>query len=190
MITNLDRSGWFGASDTSYVIRKDRTTKSWLEWWDVKMGRREAPQLHTREIDAGTAWEHKILEEINPKIRKDFQIKIDKLGLRVNYDGDLDNTIYEVKTHNYLKEFKMPNAYKHQAYVEMFAWKKHFGKLPKLYIALYSLIDSEYENYSTAVDSNRISFYEVKYDKSWINGVYLPNLKELCRAMRKGGIPK
>ena len=42
MIKNQDRSGWFGASDTSMVITKNRDTKTFKQWWSVKMGEMES----------------------------------------------------------------------------------------------------------------------------------------------------
>lgn len=181
MITNYDRSGWFGASDTRMVTAKNRTTKSWIDWWEVKLGLKEATELHTKAIDAGNAWEHKILNAVDPDMRKDHQIIIEKYRLRVNYDGDKDGTIYEVKTHNFMKEFKVVSPYWKQAQVEMYAMKTQ-----KLYIVAYGLIQEEYENYSLPIDDKRITFHPVEYDRQWIQNEYLPKLKECCRALRKG----
>lgn len=183
MITNKDRSLWFGASDARFITAKNRTSKSWQNWWDVKLGLREM-ELHSREIDAGNAWEHKILKEVREDMRLDYQIVIEKYRLRVNLDGDHDGTIYEAKTHSSMKDFKVVSPYWKQAQVQMFAFKTK-----KLYIVAYGLIDSEYSNYHTAVDPKRITFHKVEYDKQWINSVFLPNLKELCRALRKGRFP-
>lgn len=184
MITNHDRSGWFGASDTRFVVAKNRDTKSWLNWWSVKLGLQEQPELRSEAIAAGTAWEHKILDAVNPAIRKDHQICIEKYRLRVNYDGDLNGTIYEVKTHNFLKEFAVTRPYWTQAQVEMFAMKTD-----KLYIVAYGLIAEEYKDYSGKVDDGRLDYFKVEYDRGWIQNEYLPNLKELCRALRKGRFP-
>lgn len=183
MITNHDRSGWFGASDTRFVVAKRRDTKSWLEWWNEKLGHSKR-EIHTEAMAAGTAWEHKILEAVNPAIRKDHQITVEKYRLRVNYDGDLDGTVYEVKTHNFLKGFSVTKPYWMQAQVEMYAMKTK-----KLYIVAYGLIAEEYKDYSGEVDDKRIDFHKVEYDKGWIQNEYLPRLKELCRALRKGRIP-
>lgn len=183
MITNQDRSGYVGASDTRFVVAKNRTTKSWLAWWSEKLGL-QVQEIHTEAMSAGTAWEHKILNAVDSAIRKDHQITIEKYRLRVNYDGDKDGTIYEVKTHNFLKEFKVTRPYWMQAQVEMYAMKTD-----KLYIVAYGLIDEEYKDYSGKVDDKRIKFYPVKYDKGWIQNEYLPRLKELCRALRKGKFP-
>ena len=189
MITNPDRSGWFGASDTRFVVAKNRNTKTWLNWWSVKLGLQEATEIHTMAMDAGTAWEHKVLNAVNPSIRKDHQICIDKYRLRVNYDGDIDNRIYEVKTHNFLKDFKVTNPYWKQAQAEMFAWKLKYGVVPNLYIVAYGLVEQEYKDYSGKVDEGRLDYFPIEYDRGWIHGEYLPNLKELCRALRKGRFP-
>ena len=164
-------------------MAKRRNTRSWLEWWNEKLGYLER-NIHTEAMAAGTAWEHKILDAVNPAIRKDHQICIEKYRLRVNYDGDLDGTIYEVKTHNFLKEFTVTKPYWMQAQVEMYAMKTK-----KLYIVSYGLIAEEYKDYSGKVDDNRIDYHPVEYDKDWIQNEYLPRLKELCRALRKGRIP-
>ena len=37
MIADQDRSGWFGASDTSYVMGNWHT-KTFKDWWLKKMG--------------------------------------------------------------------------------------------------------------------------------------------------------
>lgn len=92
MIANKDRSGWFGASDSRFVVAKNRTSKSWLEWWNEKLGY-QTREIHSEAIAAGTAWEHKILDAVDPAIRKDHQVLIEKYRLRINYDGDKDGTI-------------------------------------------------------------------------------------------------
>lgn len=183
MIKNHDRSGWFGASDSSYVIAKNRKTKSWHNWWLEKLGLHQN-NFSNKFTKAGNAWEHKILDAVNPKIRKDHQIVIDKYRLRINYDGDLDGVIYEVKTHDFNKEFKVTKQYWRQAQVEMYAMKTK-----KLYIVAYGLIEEEYKNFFLPVDESRIKFIPVEYDKNWIQNEYLPKLKELCRALRKGKFP-
>lgn len=99
-------------------------------------------------------------------------------------------TIYEVKTHNFMKDFKVTKPYYYQCQVEMFAWKLDTGKIPRLYIAAYGLIEQEYEDYSGRADEKRISFHKIDYDKEFINSIYLPSLKQLCKALRKGKFPR
>lgn len=194
MITNHDRSGYFGASDTNFVITSNRKTKSFQNWWLEKLDLHKN-EFTSKAMSAGSAWEHKILDAVDPTIRKDHQIIIEKYRLRVNYDGDKDGTIYEVKTHDFSKGLKFADKaqdikklrndpYWRQAQVEMYAMKTK-----KLYIVAYGLIREEYDNYFLPVDDKRIKFYPVEYDKQWIQNEYLPKLKELCRALRKGKFP-
>lgn len=190
MIKNQDRSGYFGASDTRYVVAKNRSTRSWIgDFWEVKLG---APKrsLNTREIRAGNKFEHPILMSIDDKIITDGQIIIDKYLLRVNYDGYKDGVIYEVKTHDINKPFEVTQAYWQQCQVEMFCYMEMSDKwfLPpfkKLEIVSYGLYESDYGDGEAIVDPNRVNREEIKYDNSWIKGTYLPNLKELSRKLKK-----
>ena len=119
MIDNFDRSGYFGASDTSMVIADNRQTKTWRQWWLVKLGEMESTFSGSIYTEAGNKYEHRILKAISEEITLDRQIIIEKLKLRVNYDGDLDGTIYEVKTHKAEKDFEISKQYWRQAQVEM-----------------------------------------------------------------------
>lgn len=197
MIGNQDRSGYFGASDTNKVLSKNRDTRTWKQWWAVKLGEQEPEFKGSIYTEAGNKYEHPILRSISGKINFDRQIIYEKFLLRVNYDGDLDGTIYEVKTHKAEKEFEVSTAYYNQAQVEMFAYKKMQEELElppfkKLYIVSYALYPDEYYKDwdEVEIDANRIKFSEVKYDKQFIKGEYLPKLKELARALRKGKTPK
>lgn len=58
MIHNHDRSGWFGASDTS-TIMGNWATETFRKWWLEKLGLREN-RFHTPAMQAGTAYEHRI----------------------------------------------------------------------------------------------------------------------------------
>lgn len=200
MITNLDRSGWFGASDTKYIMRPNHNTKTWMKWWDEKLGLLESDSSGSIYTRAGNLYEHPIMEAIDDKIFADGQILIEDLLLRVNYDGWKDGVIYEIKTRSVNTEWKpyentgIPKDYWMQCQVEMYAYqtmsKKWFlPKFKKLILAEYPLHDSEYETDEPEVDPNRINYHEVKYDKSWINGEYLPTLKQLARALKKGKFP-
>ena len=73
MITNKDRSGWFGASDTSFVIG-NYNTKTFKNWWLEKLGIRQNTFVN-KAMKVGTYYEHKILDTI-PNIKKDRQILI------------------------------------------------------------------------------------------------------------------
>ena len=196
MIKNLDRSGYFGASDTRYVMARNRDTKSWKQWWDVKLGEVEADQISSKEIEAGNKYEHPILTAINEDMILDGQIIHKKYPIRVNYDGYLDGVIYEVKTHHAEKEFEVSTAYWQQAQVEMYVYKEMYEAwfLPpfkQLYIVSYGLYKDEYDVgwNGVEVDPNRARLNLVEYDKSWVKGEYLPKIKELSRALKKGKFP-
>lgn len=74
MISNNDRSGWFGASDTDKVIARNRNTKTWKSWWSVKLGEQEPDFQGSKYTEAGNKYEHHILREINDKMEFDRQI--------------------------------------------------------------------------------------------------------------------
>lgn len=196
MIHDQDRSGWFGASDTKFVMAENRNTKTWLRWWETKLGKAEPSFTGSIYTRAGNLYEHHILEAINPDMRMDGQIIIDKLLLRTNYDGYCDGVIYEVKTHKSDKEFEITPAYLWQCQVEAFCYKEKYKQwfLPefkKIYIVSYALYPDEYycEDGEIGIDPDRIIKHEVKYDKHWVKAEYLPRLKELARALRKGRNP-
>lgn len=195
MIDNFDRSGYFGASDTSMVIADNRQTKTWRQWWLVKLGEMESTFSGSIYTEAGNKYEHRILKAISEEITLDRQIIIEKLKLRVNYDGDLDGTIYEVKTHKAEKDFEISKQYWRQAQVEMYAYKTMEKELElppfkKLYIVSYPLYPDEYYTHreDISIDMKRVKFNPVKYDKQFVKGEYLPKLKECARALKKGKI--
>jgi len=180
MITSKDRSGWFGASDTSYVVG-NYATKSFKKWWLAKLGLSENT-FSNKSMEVGNVYEHKILDTF-PGIRKDHQVLIPELHLRVNYDGDMEGTIYEVKTTT--GEAKVPKAYWRQAQVEMYAMNTD-----KLFIVFYSLTERDYLNYFAEIDKERITMIPVEYDLSFIENEYLPKLKYLCKCLEEGVMPK
>lgn len=188
MIQNTDRSGYFGASDTRYVVARNRETKSWKQWWSVKLGA-VSSFTGNRYTEAGNTYEHSILHTISDRINYDRQIINERLLLRVNYDGDLDGTIYEVKTHRAEKEFEVTKPYWQQAQTEMYAYKlmQEELELPefnKLWIVSYGLYPDDYTAHQ-AVDPNRVAFHPIVYDKAFIKGELLPNLKSLSKKLRK-----
>lgn len=193
MIHNLDRSGYFGASDTKYVVANNRNTKTWKQWWEIKLGSGQEMIHGNKYTGAGDMYEHPILLSINEKMDLDGQIIHDKYPIRVNYDGFINGTIYEVKTHKGEKEFEMSNAYWMQCQVEMYVYQEMHRQwfLPpfkQLYLVSYGLNPDEYGAYA-AVDPNRLVYHPVAYDKTWIKGEYLPKVKELTRALKKGKFP-
>ena len=194
MIENLDRSGYFGASDTKYVMAKNRSTKTWKQWWDVKLGLMEHEQWDSVYTRAGNLYEHAILTAINEDIETDGQIIHTKYPIRVNYDGWLDGTIYEVKTHKAENEFKLSQYYIWQCQVEMYVYQEMCDQyfLPPfkgLHLVSYGLNPDEYEVDEPEVDPNRIVYHPIEYDKAFIKGEYIPRIKELTRALKKGKCP-
>jgi hypothetical protein len=185
MIADHDRSGFFGASDTEKVIAKNIHTKTWEMWWQEKLGIRRS-NVTTPAMAAGTNWEHKILEVMNvPGMVLDRQVLLPEWLLRVNLDGDNGDCIYECKTHAADKPWKaVPKHYLHQVQVQMYA-----SGIRQAYIVEYPLIEAEYNNYFLPVDPQRIKTHRVEYDHQFIQGVYLPRLAVLARALKEGRFP-
>lgn len=183
MIASQDRSGYFGCSDTTMVVGNWKT-KTFEKWWLEKLGLYKN-EIKTDSMLAGTFYEHKILEALKIKnLKKDAQFIIEDLKLRANLDGNTDECIYEVKTYNSQKEFKVSKQYWRQAQVEMFA-----SKIYKLNIVAYALVPEDYDNYFNDIDNNRISMYEVTYDNNFIHEEYLPKLKRLVDCLKRGEFP-
>lgn len=186
MIADKDRSGWFGASDTA-TIMGSWETETFRKWWAVKLGIREE-HFHNAAMDAGTAYEHKILDVLNVPTR-DRQIRIPDLRLRVNYDGEDGDTITEVKTHS-KPVFKVSRAYWQQCQVEMFASGYGlFRRRKQCRIAAYRLGEAELVNHYLPVDPARITLHPVAYDPEWIVTRYLPRLRYLSHCLKTGHWP-
>lgn len=157
-------------------------TKTFEKWWLEKLGLYKN-NIKTDFMQAGTNYEHKILEALEiEKLEMDKQIINGRL--RVNLDGNTDTCIYEVKTHNTNKEFKVSKAYWRQAQVEMYA-----AKIYKLFIVSYGLQEKDYINYFNEIDKDKIKMTEVAYDKAFIENEYLPKLKILSEYLEKGVFP-
>lgn len=181
MIQSQDRSYYIGASDTSLVVG-NWNTKTFEKWWLEKLGLNKN-NLSTEAMKAGNNYEHKILDALEIEgMEKDKQIIIDRL--RVNLDGNTDTCIYEVKTHNINKEFKVSKKYWRQAQVEMYASNIH-----KLFIVAYGLNENDYINYFNEIDKDRIEKIEVKYDKNFIKKEYLPKLQIISVCLKEGVFP-
>lgn len=181
MIASQDRSYYIGASDTSMVVG-NWGTKTFEKWWLEKLGLNKN-DLKTEAMQTGTNYEHKILDALETDgLEKDKQIIIDRL--RVNLDGNTDTCIYEVKTHNIEKEFKVSKQYWRQAQVEMFASNIH-----KLYIVAYGLQENDYKNFFNTIDKDRIKLLQVDYDEKFITEEYIPKLEILTRCLKEGVFP-
>ena len=182
MIQSQDRSYYIGASDTSMVVGNWKT-KTFEKWWLEKLSLNKN-SFSTEATKAGNNYEHKILLALNiPDLEMDKQIIIDRL--RMNLDGNTKDCIYEIKTHNAQKEFKVSKQYWRQAQVEMYAFNTE-----NLYIVSYALEESDYKNYFNEIDIDRIKFNKIDYDEDFINNEYLPKLKILSECLKTGRFPK
>lgn len=185
MIHDQDRSGWFGASDTA-TIMGSWETETFRRWWAVKLGIRQDHYTNAA-MQAGTAYEHKILDALGVKTR-DRQIKVYALRLRVNYDGDDAQTITEVKTYS-KAPFKVSHAYWMQCQVEMFASGWGLRRRKACRIAAYQIGEAEKRNFFLPVDPGRISLWPVEYDETWVEEKYLPRLRYLAMCLKTGRWP-
>lgn len=205
MIHDFDRSGYFGASDIKYIMATNRTTKSWIDWWSVKLGDSPGYSYNNIYTRAGTLYEHPIVDAIDPSIIKDGQIIYEKYKLRINYDGYLDGNILEVKTYQDKDEFEEPSRnakgkffqYWGQCQLQAFVYKElaeewFLPPFKSITLASYPLHVDEYNvetEEDAIVDPSRIQFWEIKYDKDWIKNECLPRVRELARALRKKKSP-
>jgi len=180
MISSKDRSGYIGASDTGYVMRS-WNTKTFEKWWRIKQGFSEST-ITTDAMRAGTAYEHKILDALGiPGLEKDRQII--KGRLRVNLDGNTSDKIYEVKTYNIAKEFKVTADYRRQVNVEMYA-----SGIYHACIVAYALEAEDYRNYFRYIDPGRLKIFEIPYDEAFIRK-YLPRKDCLEDCLIRGVFP-
>lgn len=185
MITDQDRSGWFGASDTADIMGNWKT-KTFQRWWLQKMGI-DSSHYASRAMNAGTYYEHAVLDHIGAE-RRDHQIILPELLLRVNLDGDAVGKIHEVKTHKAEKEFKVTKAYWQQVQVQSFAKLTVEKIVPVAEIVSYGLTEADYRNFFNPIDPDRIKHHPIAYDPSFIEG-YLPRLRYLGECLREGVFP-
>ena len=181
MIQSQDRSFYIGASDTSMVVGNWKT-KTFEKWWLEKLGLHKN-NFQTEATMAGNNYEHKILDSLEiENLEKDKQIIIDRL--RVNLDGNTDTCIYEVKTYNSEKEFKVSKQYWRQSQIEMYA-----SGIYKLYIVAYALVENDYKNYFNEIDKERLQLIPIEYDEQFIINEYLPKLEILTKCLKEGVFP-
>ncbi len=183
MIASQDRSYYIGASDVEKVIGNWKT-KTWLNWWLQKIG------INNDRFDnvytlAGTHFEHRILESLGLLLEFDNQFINEDLRLRVNLDGNTEDTIFECKTTKEdLNFFKLPKKYINQVQVQMFG-----SGMRKAFIVVYRLLDEDYDNFFRPIDEKRLRFFKIEYDEKWINNVYLPKHLRLRDCLVKGVLP-
>jgi hypothetical protein len=185
VISSQDRSGFFGASDTGYIMG-NWNTKSFQNWWLTKLGINTS-QFRNVAMNAGTYYEHAILNVIGSP-RKDHQIIIPEYRLRINLDGDGHGRIDEVKTYANEKVFKVTKGYWQQVQVQMFAKLWEEGKVPEANIWAYGLLPEDYKNFFNPVDRERLKNYPIDYDNVFIEK-YLHRVLYLKDCMGRGVMP-
>ena len=185
MISVQDRSGWFGASDTSYIMG-NWNTKTFKNWWMAKLGI-STGHFTSVAMNAGTYYEHAILDVIGSP-RKDHQIIIPEYSLRINLDGDGTGRIDEVKTYGYEKGFKVSKGYWQQVQVQIFGKLWEEGKMPESKIWAYGLLPEDYKNFFNQIDRKRLKNYPIEYDKAFIER-YLHRVLYLKDCLEKGVMP-
>ena len=135
-------------------------------------------------MQAGTFIEHRILDALNIlDLEKDKQVI--KSRLRINLDGNTNDAIYEVKTHQTEKPFKVSKKYKEQVQVQMYG-----TSIKRAYIVSYGLEEEDYNNFYRDIDQDRLKLHEIKYDVQFINEIYLPRFNYLSECLDKGEFPK
>ena len=185
MIASQDRSGWFGASDTKYIMG-NWNTKTFKSWWAKKLGL-DTSHFTNVSMNAGTYYEHAILDCIGVP-RKDHQIIIPEYRLRINLDGDGEGRLDEIKTYSYEKGFKVSKAYWQQVQVQMFGKLTEEKVMPKANIWAYGLLPEDYKNFFNPIDKVRLKGYPIGYDVAFI-GKFLIRVKYLADCLERGVFP-
>ena len=176
MIHDFDRSGYIGASDVRYVMGSWQG-KTFENWWLEKLGLR-CNGYRNRYMEAGNAWEHRILQSLNiPGMEMDNQFIREELKLRVNLDGNTPDKIYEVKTYRLKNGYKPQKWHLLQVQVQMLGSGIHKGE-----ILYYGLREQDYACVGK-VDPGRLTRVSVVFDPAWLDQCYLPRHRELVRAM-------
>ena len=185
MIQDQDRSGFFGASDTTYVMGK-WDTKTFRNWWLVKLGL-NADHYTTRNMLAGTYIERAILDNIGVP-RRDHQIFVPEYSLRINLDGDGPGRVYEIKTYCAENHFYVKKAYWQQVQVQCYGKYREEGKIPYAEIYAYGLLKEDYKNYFNTIKSNRLSRHPIVYNPTFIQA-YLRRVSYLQKCLLIGVFP-
>lgn len=180
MISDKDRSGFIGASDVEKVVG-NWNTQTFEKWWMQKLGINR-DSFSNKYLDAGTHYEHKILDSLG--IPMEFDKQIIKGRLRVNLDGNTEDTVYECKSFKNENGFKLPKRYIHQVQVQMYALGVKRAK-----IVAYGLEEGDYDNYFHEIDKSRLLVFDIHYDENWITTVFLPRFSILSRCLEEGRFP-
>jgi len=194
MITDFDRAFTFGASDTHYFFM-NRKTKTFKEWWDVKMGFSESNVIENKYIIAGTMLEEPVVACINFNLNLGIitpptYIWSENPKLKVNLDGLYLGINHEVKTVGFDKWLLAKPDIKHwqQVQVQMLV-----SKTTRTSLDYYGVMDYEYEiSYlvDPDIDFARIRMDEIEYDEEWIEIKYLSELEYLTFCMDTGNFPE
>jgi hypothetical protein len=183
LIKNKDRSKYFGASDTKYVIG-NWNTKTFKKWWLEKLGF-ATERYDNKYTLAGTNYEHKIIDALNiPLIEKDNQFIKDRV--RVNLDGNTKEKIYEIKTYGFEKGFDIE---KHKDYIYQVQVQMYVSKIHKAEIDAYGLLENDYINFFNDIDLERLSKYEIEYNEEWLKEEYIPKINYLTECLIKQKFP-
>jgi hypothetical protein len=79
----------------------------------------------------------------------------------------------------------MPKKYIEQVQVQMFV-----SGLKTAKIVVYKLLESDYKNFFSEIDENRIKTVDVQYDEDFINNKYLPKVRYFAECLERGIIPQ
>ena len=183
MISNKDRSGYIGASDTKYVVGNWKT-KTFEKWWWKKIGI-DTTSIENESTKAGNNYEHKIIDALNiPDIEYDKQII--KGRIRVNLDSNTPTKIHEIKTYKYSNGFDIK---KHKDYREQVQVQMYISEIHSAEIDAYGLLPEDYKNYFNEINLDRLEAFEIEYDEDWILNEYKPKADYLCDCLEKGKFP-
>lgn len=185
MITDHSRAGWFGASDTDFIVG-NWNTATFRKWWAKKLGL-DTSHFTTTAMNAGTYYEHAVLDFIGVE-EKDKQILIPELLLRVNYDGTTGGAIDEVKTHKVEKPYKLTASHRRQVNVQMYAMMRTGFTDVSGTVNAYGLTEEDYRNFFREIDPQRLTRHPVTYDEKFIS-FYLPRLEYLRDCLKEGKWP-
>ena len=183
MLKNQDRSGYWGASETSKIVG-NWNTKSFMDLYLIKLGIIEN-NFKNIYLMAGNAYERKIAQSLGLPMKFDRCIRIPKLRLRVNLDAETKDCIFEIKTHKATdKKWQMPIGYWQQCQVQMYATGKHKCKL-----VAYPMTNENYENFFLDIDKEKVEIFDIEYDEEWVKKEYLPRLVYLAECLKKRKTP-
>ena len=116
MISDYDRRGYIGASDTRFVMG-NWNTETFALWWRQKQGI-DTSHFSSIYTETGSAFEHKITDYLGIF---DTDQQVVKGRLRVNLDAIQDDTVVEIKTHKIKPNWTPEKAYIQQVQVQMYA---------------------------------------------------------------------